>query len=44
MFITDLAMICESHHEDDIDDFNKYKVKKFYGNSKEEKVNLNYIS
>lgn len=44
MFITDLAMICESHHEDDIDDFNKYKVKKFYGNSKEEKVNLNYIA
>lgn len=28
MFKTDLALICESHHKDDIDDFTKYKVKK----------------
>ena len=26
MFKVDLAMICESHHLDDIDDFSKYKV------------------
>lgn len=44
MFKVDLAMICESHHKDDIDDFTKYKVKKMYGNTDNEKVNLNYIA
>lgn len=44
MFRADLAMICESHHKDDIDDFTKYKVNKKYGNTDDEKVNLNYIA
>lgn len=44
MFKADLAMICESHHKDDIDDYTKYKVKKMYGNTDNEKVNLNYIA
>ena len=44
MFKADLAMICESHHKDDIEDFSKYKVKKMYGNTENEKVNLNYIA
>lgn len=44
MFKTDLALICESHHKDDIDDFTKYKVKKMYGNDQNEKVNLSYIA
>ena len=44
MFKADLAMICESHHKDDIDDFSKYYVDKAYGRNKEEKVNLNYIA
>lgn len=44
MFKVDLAMVCESHHKDDIDDFTRYKVKKKYGNTKNEKVNLNYIA
>ena len=44
MFKTDLAMICESHHKDDIEDFTKYKIKKMYGNTENEKVNLNYIA
>ena len=44
MFKVDLAMICESHHEDDIDDFTKYRVDNVYGNDKNEKVNLNYIA
>ena len=44
MFKVDLAMICESHYKDDIDDFTKYKVKKMYGNTDNEKVNLNYIA
>lgn len=43
-FMRDLAMICESHHMDDIDDFSKYKVKAMYGNNDNEKVNLNYIA
>ena len=44
MFRGDLALICESHHEDDIEDFSKYKVKKMYGNTENERVNLNYIA
>lgn len=44
MFKVDLAMICESHHEDDIDDFTKYRVDNVYGNDKNERVNLNYIA
>ena len=44
MFKVDLAMICESHHKDDIEDFSKYKIKKMYGNTDNEKVNLNYIA
>ena len=44
MFRADLAMICESHHKDDIDDFTKYRVDSVYGNDKQEKVNLNYIA
>lgn len=44
MFRVDLAMICESHHKDDIEDFSKYKIKKMYGNTENEKVNLNYIA
>lgn len=44
MFKSDLAMICESHHEDDIEDFKKYRVNNVYGNDKNEKVNLNYIA
>ena len=43
-FKRDLAMICESHHLDDIDDFGKYKVSVMYGNNNQEKVNLNYIA
>lgn len=44
LFIRDLAMVCESHHKDDIDDFEKYKVNSVYGNSENERVNLNYIA
>lgn len=44
MFKADLAMICESHHKEDIEDFSKYKVKRMYGNTENERVNLNYIA
>lgn len=40
----DLALICESHHKDDIENFEKYKTKVLYGNGEEERVNLNYIA
>ncbi len=43
-FKSDLAMICESHHEDDIDDFKKYKVDTCYGSDSNEKANLNYVA
>lgn len=44
IFKIDLAMICESHHKDDIDDFIKYRVNSVYGNDNQERVNLNYIA
>lgn len=43
-FRIDLALICESHHKDDIDDFTKYKVDYYYGSDENEKVNLSYIA
>lgn len=43
-FKIDLAMICESHHKDDIGNFEKYKVHKRYGNDDNSVVNLNYIA
>lgn len=44
MFKVDLALVCESHHNDDIDDFSKYKINVMYGNDDQEKVNLNYVA
>lgn len=44
MFRADLAMVCESHHKDDIENFSKYKVNVSYGSSDQEKVNLNYVA
>lgn len=44
LFKKDLALICESHHLDDLEDFKKYRVNACYGSSPEEKVNLNYIA
>ena len=43
-FRRDLAMVCESHHLDDLDDFTKYGTNVHYGNSQDEKVNLHYIA
>lgn len=42
MFRRDLALICESHHLSDLDDFDKYKPNQQYGPSKDEVVNLHY--
>jgi hypothetical protein len=44
IFRTDLGKICESHHENDLDDFSKYEIEKFYGNDPKEHVNLHYCA
>ena len=44
LFKKDLALICESHHLDDIDDFAKYRTDSFYSNDNNAKVNLSYIA
>ncbi|WP_299742071.1 ATP-binding protein [uncultured Rossellomorea sp.] len=44
VFREDLALICESHHLDDLTNFNKYKVSKPYGNSIKETANLQYAA
>lgn len=44
LFKQDLALICESHHLDDIDDFSKYRTESFYSSDSNAKVNLSYIA
>jgi Molecular chaperone, HSP90 family len=44
MFRRDLGIVCESHHLNDLDDFNKYKISQPYGNSKDEEANLHYAA
>lgn len=44
MFRSDLALICQSHHLDDLDDFDKYKTNQQYGPSINEKANLHYCA
>jgi hypothetical protein len=43
-FRRDLAMVCESHHLDDLDDFEKYSISKPYGNSANETANVHYAA
>ncbi len=43
-FRRDLALICESHNLDDIDNLNKYTLSKAYGNSDQETANLQYCA
>ena len=43
-FRKDLALVCESHNLDDIEDVKKYRVSHPYGNSDEETVNLQYCA
>lgn len=40
----DLALVCESHHLDDLGDFGKYKLRQPLGNSGDETVNLQYAA
>jgi molecular chaperone HtpG len=43
-FRRDLALVCESHHLDDLGNLAKYEVSKPYGNSDEETANLQYAA
>lgn len=43
-FRRDLAMVCESHNLDDIEDVDKYKVSQPYGDSDEETCNLQFCA
>ncbi|WP_313052464.1 ATP-binding protein [Stenotrophomonas cyclobalanopsidis] len=40
----DLARLCNSHTQDDIEDTEKYRLFKPYGQSKDEAVNLQYVA
>ncbi|WP_286734034.1 MULTISPECIES: HD domain-containing protein [Sphingobacterium] len=44
MFKRDLALICESHHLSDLDNFDKYKPDQQYGPNNQEVVNLHYCA
>jgi len=39
-----LALVCESHNLDDIEDTKKYRQDHPYGNSADEEINLQYVS
>lgn len=43
-FRDDLALVCESHHRDDLDDLDRYLVSRPYGQSDAEVANLQYAS
>jgi molecular chaperone HtpG len=43
-FRYDLGLICLSHHLDDLQDKNKYKLNKPYGNYPDAEVNIQYIA
>jgi hypothetical protein len=43
-FRQELGLVCESHHLDDLDDFEKYSLSRPYGNSAEETANLQFAA
>lgn len=43
-FRRDLAIVCQSHHLNDLHDYNKYKTDARYGEDPDEKVNLHYVA
>ncbi len=44
LFKRDLGVVCLSHHRNDLDDTDKYKLEARYDNTSDSKVNLQYIS
>ncbi|MFJ5517855.1 ATP-binding protein [Streptomyces griseoluteus] len=43
-FRKDLALVCESHHNDDLDNVEKYSVSKPYGPRKDQTANVQYAA
>ena len=43
-FKSDLALVCESHHLDDLNDLTKYRLGQAYGNSDPETANVQYAA
>jgi hypothetical protein len=43
-FRQDLALVCESHHADDLREFGKYPVSRPYGNTDAEAANVHYAA
>jgi len=43
-FLSDLALVCESHHLDDLYDTNKYRVSRPYGQGPEVAANVQYAA
>ncbi len=43
-FLNDRAVVCESHHLDDLDDTKKYPVDQPYGSGSQEKANVQYAA
>lgn len=44
LFKEDLGIICESHHMNNLEDYDIYNIRKRYGSSDEEVANLQYIA
>jgi hypothetical protein len=44
LFRDDLALVCESHHLDDLEDIEKYPVSQPYGNSAASTANIQYAA
>jgi hypothetical protein len=43
-FRRDLALVCQSHHEDDLDNLERYRVSRPYGATEAETANLQYTA
>src|SRR5580698_4400749 len=43
-FRADLALVCKSHHDDDLWDLSKYNPRRYYGSLQDESANLQYAA
>lgn len=41
-FRDDLGFVCKSHHADDLDDLDRYRIKRAYGSTEAQTANLHY--
>ncbi|MDQ2838456.1 MAG: ATP-binding protein [Actinomycetota bacterium] len=44
VFKEDLGLVCESHHENDLENLSKYPLNRPYGSTHGEEVNLQYVA